>query len=446
MNHKQAKPFYGNIIDYKIHLIMKTKLLNPSFIGSVLLLFFMQGNYLYSQQLSIDGGLSELTRSGEALRLSGSGSWLSFYQDTAFNGYLQHDSVDLHLANITSTGSLTLRTNNLTRMTIKSDGKIGIGTIAPLDELHVVGNARVSHDLILNGYSYFGGDDDGVIKSNPDLISSDIVLASNDALVIVLNTDNDTTDLGQFEIRDGDNNKVFQTWDDGHTKVSSTNDGEPAISGTVTYSSGTLRDEVGVYGRNTVDQGFGIGGDFDGGYIGVRGNAKQTGSSNKFGVYGVAGGTGLSYGIYGVYATGSSGTNYAGYFAGDVHVTGTFTNPSDNMFKTGVKESAPLLDQINSLKVRDYSHKAEYVEKMNLSEKPQTGFIAQELQTVFPKLVTENKHANPEQKGEVTAFLGINYLGLIPILTKGIQELSAENEELRNRLDNIEALLRDLTE
>lgn len=60
---------------------------------------------------------------------------------------------------------------------------------------------------------------------------------------------------------------------------------------------------------------------------GVYGRAISNGS-HSYGVYGrVEATNGDGYGIYGI-AIGSSGTNWAGYFAGDVNVTGTLVSPA----------------------------------------------------------------------------------------------------------------------
>jgi hypothetical protein len=61
-----------------------------------------------------------------------------------------------------------------------------------------------------------------------------------------------------------------------------------------------------------------------------------------------------------------------------------------------------------------------------LSSKSHYGLSAQELQTIYPDLVTE------EQDG----YLAVNYVELIPILIQSIQDLKRELDELRNeRLD-----------
>ena len=77
----------------------------------------------------------------------------------------------------------------------------------------------------------------------------------------------------------------------------------------------TSSDAYGVYGYSRTQDWWGIGGQFEGGWYGVRGYVNPTGSSSYYGIYGkVSGGSGNNYGVYG-YASGSgnSGKNYGVY-------------------------------------------------------------------------------------------------------------------------------------
>ncbi|MBK7631921.1 MAG: hypothetical protein IPJ23_14680 [Ignavibacteriales bacterium] len=97
-------------------------------------------------------------------------------------------------------------------------------------------------------------------------------------------------------------------------------------------------DAVGVYGKSVPADFYGVGGYFQGGYTGVAGAVYPTGSLSYWGVTGsVSGGNGANYGVHG-YAGGGTGTNvgiygigiggttaWAGYFSGNVNVTGTIS-------------------------------------------------------------------------------------------------------------------------
>ena len=70
------------------------------------------------------------------------------------------------------------------------------------------------------------------------------------------------------------------------------------------------------------------------------------------------------------------------------------------------------------------------IHKGDTSSKKRIGFIAQELETVFPALVQEYDQ-DTEGKGEVMR-KGIKHTALIPILVKAVQELSAKVEALES--------------
>jgi hypothetical protein len=106
---------------------------------------------------------------------------------------------------------------------------------------------------------------------------------------------------------------------------------------------------------------------------------------------------------------------------GSLNVAGTtkslyFVSGSDYRIKTDVKslDNTFKIDQLNPV---TYTNK--------LSGKQDTGFIAHEVEEIFPHLVTG------EKDGEETQTL--NYQGLIAILTREIQELKKRVEILENK-------------
>ena len=105
------------------------------------------------------------------------------------------------------------------------------------------------------------------------------------------------------------------------------------------YDGTAANDARGVLGYSVPTEWYGIGGEFQGGYIGVFGKVRSDssnfyrgvfgqvsggGGGSRFGVFGRAsGGSGTSYGVYGT-ATGP-GTNYGIYSVGNCHIQGTLT-------------------------------------------------------------------------------------------------------------------------
>ncbi len=103
------------------------------------------------------------------------------------------------------------------------------------------------------------------------------------------------------------------------------------------YTATGEYDAVAVFGRSAPADYYGIGGSFEGGFRGISGVVFPTGTETYNGVHGrVSGGSGTNHGVHGhafgtgvnrgVYGyAGGSDESYAGYFAGDTHVTGTLT-------------------------------------------------------------------------------------------------------------------------
>ncbi|MEN9488135.1 MAG: hypothetical protein RL494_400, partial [Bacteroidota bacterium] len=221
-------------------------------------------------------------------------------------------------------------------------------------------------------------------------------------------------------------------------------------SGTSTSSKYGIRNDFNMttiapfYGAYTSVTGTG-GGIHYGGYAGIS----STGSAAKYGfasvIYSTAGGQ--HFGIYGS-ATKAGATNYAGYFLGNVHVTGTFTNPSDKTLKENIQNTPSVLAKIKKIEVKDYNFKKDLSEKYGFPRNQQSGFMAQDFETIFPNLVKDDVlhiPAKPEEKQSEPDrnIKTINYIGMIPLLTKAIQEqqslIEAQQEEMNQIKKQLES-------
>ncbi|MEO8146891.1 MAG: tail fiber domain-containing protein [Bacteroidia bacterium] len=181
---------------------------------------------------------------------------------------------------------------------------------------------------------------------------------------------------------------------------------------------------------------------------GIRG---QTLLSDGNGIYGWANTGASCYAMWGYNASTTGG--YAGYFNGAVTVTGVFNNPSDARLKENIKPVENALSLITQLEAKTYNFKAEYA-KMNLPKGSQYGLIAQEVEKVIPNLVVTNYDKSMDESHPFQ-YKGINYLGLIPILTQAINEqqkeiilkdakidqLVKDNAEMKTRMDMFEKSL-----
>jgi hypothetical protein len=107
----------------------------------------------------------------------------------------------------------------------------------------------------------------------------------------------------------------------------------------------------------------------------------------------------------------------------NIYYSGSLNSISDYR----IKENIHTLDSsytVDSLRPVIYNKKKE------LESKKEIGFIAHELQEIYPFLVSGEKDGLDTQS--------INYLGIIGILVHEIQELKKENKEIKERLNKIE--------
>lgn len=173
------------------------------------------------------------------------------------------------------------------------------------------------------------------------------------------------------------------------------------------------------------------------------GSAIGTGSTS-FGIKAVAGNAdNLAYAVF-AQESSSASTAYAGYFAGDVHITGDLNGgpPSDERLKEQITtlDGASVLDKLMKLRATSFRFKesAEYA-PLRLKRGTQYGLLAQEMEAVFPEFVTEHAHPGvADEEGRATGnpitYKSISYIKLIPLLLAAIQEQQAEIDDLKQAL------------
>ena len=244
-------------------------------------------------------------------------------------------------------------------------GKLGIGTTTPTANLHIVssdaGNLPCLRLENISGSTanLFGPNitlKNGVPGKHGYVIEQ---YQSADSYFAINNTDSpwdsyftisqngrvgigSTTPKGKLYIEGGSDTAIYAT------------DSSYAVG--YFKNTKTSADFSGVYGECANTDNWGYGGYFKGGYKGVYGTVSSTGndyyygvngyisggSGTNYGVYGnVSSGSGTNYGVYGYvygslgstnygvygYATGGS-TNWAGYFNGNVNITGSISKGS----------------------------------------------------------------------------------------------------------------------
>ena len=214
------------------------------------------------------------------------------------------------------------------------------------------------------------------------------------------------------------------------------------VNGTITATSaGNTMATSAVYASNP-STGAGIWGSNMGttGGVGVEGMSAGT---NGVGVYAAS----LSSSGYGVYGFKTS-SGIGGYFSstsgyalvteigkvgigtmtprylldvnGTISATGGANYLSDVRHKKNVKDLTTGLDAVEKLRPVTFEWKAPKDKGM---EGTQTGFIAQEVEKILPSTVMTEDNAEKTKH--------MKYNELIPVLTKAIQELKADNDNLR---------------
>jgi hypothetical protein len=215
---------------------------------------------------------------------------------------------------------------------------------------------------------------------------------------------------------------------------------------------------MGIYSRTVSSNYLGSGRSF--GVYGVGGNAT---SGYNYGVVGTISGQYDGAGIYGSSSDVTEGVygQYAGYFRGATYVDGTLTatsviTPSDIRLKTNItniSDTDQTLENLMKINVLSYNYKKREIPEMERdtiqestiraydtkwesdAKERHFGFSAQELKEIFPDLVKEGQDG----------YLGVNYVELVPLLLRSIQELKQELDEVKGEAKAITRSVSDET-
>ncbi|MBK9800277.1 MAG: tail fiber domain-containing protein [Bacteroidetes bacterium] len=121
-------------------------------------------------------------------------------------------------------------------------------------------------------------------------------------------------------------------------------------------------------------------------------------------------------------------------FGSGITSTGSLWIASDRKFKNNIKTLENPLVNILKLRGVSYNYNNEKYPEMKFSNAKTFGFIAQELQDIFPELVFKTNED----------FLAVNYEGLIPVLTEAIKEQQAQIEAKDSKVEKLEQHVSEL--
>lgn len=218
-----------------------------------------------------------------------------------------------------------------------------------------------------------------------------------------------------------------------------------AINGSNNGLSGLIINLSTTTGFNTLE----VGVEYNGNAnltAGVFGLARAN-AGTAVGVRGTSN-SGTGIGLLGEYP---GGTGWGILSIGRVGSTGGFFNVSDMKLKKDVSNISNALELVEQLNPVTYHFDNKKYASLALDEKLNFGFIAQEIEQIIPNIISEGSiPLNPKLKDfksdnevEYLSIKSVNYIQLIPILTKAIQE---QQQVINSQEDKIEALERKVEE
>ncbi|KAA3645760.1 MAG: tail fiber domain-containing protein [Bacteroidetes bacterium] len=280
-------------------------------------------------------------------------------------------------------------TNSIVNMTILENGNVGIGEINPITPLHIDGGTDA--EVGSGGFLLIGE-----TNGNNILFDDNEIMSRFNGFTksFWINKDGGNVYVGT--------NSVFE--DGGDVGIGTTSP---------THLLEIVEDKSNGYLFRIENENTGS--NADGMIIAIGRTANLT-NDNKFIAFEDGSGTDLGL----VRGNGTGGIN--------------FFNASDQRLKTNIQDLEGALDIVMKMRPRKYYFK-------NSTDKMQDGFIAQELQEVYPQVVAGDPNGDVKEDPMM-----VDYSAITPILTKAIQEqqrviekLELDNEQLIRRLERIES-------
>ncbi|HAS46060.1 MAG TPA: hypothetical protein DCS93_36595 [Microscillaceae bacterium] len=120
---------------------------------------------------------------------------------------------------------------------------------------------------------------------------------------------------------------------------------------------------------------------------------------------------------------------------GNLHLRGQVGSLSDGRFKQNIQPiSSNAIAKLTQLQGATYQWRTE--EGQDFDEGTYIGFIAQEMKKLYPDLVSENQDGH----------LSINYTGLIPIIVEANKQQQQRIEDLQTQVANLTAIVSNINQ
>jgi len=299
------------------------------------------------------------------------------------------------------------------RFRIDSSGNVGIGTTSPTDKLHVVGDVEfeLGTELIdvmttgsgtkypirlLNADASAGNKVGIEFGAANNVVCSRIAGIAESDFTSTANRDGGIT----FESRlNGTLSEAMRIDSSGRLLIGQTSTLGSASSGGKLHVAASISGggQGVIVATDTSSNDFGCG-------LIVLKNTTTTSSSQRF-----------------IQFYANTDGQPMGGIVGNGSEKAQFIQLSDERWKTNIKPLSGILEKVNKLDVVSFDWK-------HVNESVEAGFIAQNVQKIFPEYVSENI-ANEGEEARLGTTGGMAG-GYIAILTAAIQELSAKVEAL----------------
>ena len=323
----------------------------------------------------------------------------------------------------TDNTALVLRSNNIERIRVKEDGKVGIGEANPTNgQLEVAGNMVIGNTFTGGTATAQAG---GLTVEGRSIIGEDNFFYNIDKFVVYGNT----------------------TWIPG--QVTNGNNGSGLTYAINAYTSGG----TGIYAEDN-DGGTGLEVSVDDGTLntGATGISAIENSGRGTAVIGDMRNAVAGAGAIGVHGSEPSTNGWALLATGNLNVTGGTFNISDRKLKKNIQPITNAIAIVDQLQPTTYEMRWDDLRYKNagFSRAAQYGFIAQEVEQVLPNIIKaaeiplnnanfskKELNKNPSLskiKPEYEAIKSINYIQLIPVLTQAIKEQQAEIKALQEKI------------
>ena len=369
---------------------------------------------------------------------------------------------------------LVIRTNNTERMRVTETGFVGIGTISPTDRLQVAGgNVRIGEINPLNTgsfpgygrYLYFSGGPAGSTwdSENSDLLWLARYNAASDRTELRVNIGDNCEDdafvvgtSGSACAPAGERWDLFRVHTNGRVGIGTTTPVEKVtIEPYYSFSTANITPSTIIpFGTRKIglssDRGIYLIDDTD--FIGLA--LKNEGADRKDGVIYWGDNLGAdnlrfmfaewngsfitlrdrmiitSYGNVGI---GTTSPAYRLHVVGDVYATGEvycygWAICSDQRWKTNIKPIQNALDNVLKMQGVTYYWKVDEYPDKHFPEGEQIGFIAQEIEKVYPQVVHTDKDGHKS----------VDYSKLTPVLVEAIKEQQKIIEELQKAIQQLQ--------